>query len=56
VQEINEHLLEKWGIVGGYDLGWDYAHLQDHALFCVTEMNPRGEIDALVEALREVSG
>ncbi len=54
VQEINDHLLDKWGIVGGYDLGWDYPELENHAMFCVTEMNPRGEIDALVEALKEV--
>ncbi|MEA3340793.1 MAG: aminomethyl-transferring glycine dehydrogenase subunit GcvPA [Chloroflexota bacterium] len=51
VEEINRYLLEEWGIVGGYDLGRDYAHLQDHMLLCVTEMNPRDEIDALIEAL-----
>ena len=54
VQEINDHLLEGWGITGGYDVEWDYPHLKDHMLFCVTEMNPRGEIDALVDALKEV--
>jgi len=51
VKEINDRLLEVWGIVGGYDLGRDYAHLEKHMLLCVTEMNPREEIDALVEAL-----
>ncbi len=55
VAEINEHLLDEWGIIGGYDLGRDYSHLEDHMLLCVTEMNPRGEIDALVEALEEVT-
>jgi len=55
VKEINEYLLDEWGIIGGYDLGKDYAHLRDHMLLCVTEMNPRGEIDALVEALEEVA-
>lgn len=54
VKEINDHLLEEWSIIGGYDLGRDYPHLKDHMLLCVTEMNSRGEIDALVEALGEV--
>jgi len=53
VKEINDYLLEEWGIIGGYDLGRDYPHLKDHMLLCVTEMNPREEIDTLVEALRE---
>ena len=54
VAAINEHLLDQWGITGGYDLGQDYPHLKDHMLLCVTEMNPREEIDALVEALGEL--
>jgi glycine dehydrogenase subunit 1 len=55
VEEINGYLMEDWGIIGGYDLGRDYAHLKDHMLLCVTEMNTREEIDTLVEALREVA-
>ncbi len=53
VKEINDFLLDEWGMIGGYDLGRDYAHLKDHMLLCVTEMNPRDEIDELVEALEE---
>jgi len=56
VQEINERLLDEWGIIGGYDLERDYPRLKDHMLLCVTEMNPRQEIDLLVEALGEVAG
>ncbi len=52
--EINEALLER-GIIGGYDLGRDYPHLENSMLFCVTEMNTRAEIDRLVEALEEVT-
>ncbi len=48
VGEINARLIEK-GIIGGYDLGQDYPHLKDHMLICVTEMNTRDEIDALVD-------
>jgi glycine dehydrogenase subunit 1 len=54
VAEINEHLLEH-GILGGFDLGSEYPALKDHMLIAVTEMNSREEIDALVEALKEVS-
>jgi glycine dehydrogenase subunit 1 len=52
--EVNAHLLEH-GILGGYDLGQDYPSLKDHLLIAVTEMNTREEIDALAEALSEVS-
>jgi glycine dehydrogenase subunit 1 len=54
IKEINEHLY-KHGILGGYDIGKDYPHLKDHMLICVTEMNRKDEIDALVSALKEVS-
>jgi glycine dehydrogenase subunit 1 len=54
VSEINAALLEK-GIVGGYDLGQDYPHLKDTMLICVTEMNSKREIDALVEELGKLS-
>jgi glycine dehydrogenase subunit 1 len=55
VKEVNDRLLDEWGIIGGYDLGRDYPHLKNHMLLCVTEMNPREEIDELVEALEEVA-
>jgi glycine dehydrogenase subunit 1 len=53
VKKINTYLLEEWGIIGGYDLGKDYPHLERHMLVCVTEVISRQEIDALVEALAE---
>ena len=52
---MNDYLMEEWGIIGGYDLGRDYAHLERHMLLCVTEMNPREEIDMLLGALGEVA-
>ncbi len=54
VAALNDNLIEK-GIMGGYDLGQDYAHLKDHMLLCVTEMNSKAEIDALVEGLKEAT-
>ncbi len=55
VQAINDYLLAEWGIVGGYDLGRDYSHLENHMLVCVTEVISREEIEALVEALAEAA-
>lgn len=55
IAAINDYLLDEWGIIGGYDLGQDYAHLQNHMLLCVTEINPREEIDTLVRALGEAT-
>ena len=51
VGAINDYLLNEWGIIGGYDLGRDYPEMANTMLVCVTEMNTRAEIDALVEAL-----
>jgi len=55
VAQINKRLIDRWGIIGGYDLGQDYPHLKNHMLIAVTEMNPKEEIDTLVEALKEFS-
>ncbi len=53
VQQINDRLLLS-GIIGGYDLSIDYPDRPNQMLVCVTEMNGKDEIDALVEVLREV--
>ena len=50
IAKINEALLEQ-GIIGGYDLGGDYSHLENHMLLCVTEVNTKDEIDVLVATL-----
>ena len=55
VQAINRRLREKHGIIGGYDLGTDYPGSGDRMLLCITEMNPRSEIDALARALEEAA-
>jgi len=52
--EINARLLEHH-IIGGYDLGQAYPELGQAMLLCVTEMNPKDEIDRLVDALAEMS-
>jgi glycine dehydrogenase subunit 1 len=54
ISDINAALLDE-GFIGGCDLGRDYDHLKNHTLLCVTEMNSKNEIDALVEALRRLS-
>ena len=54
VAEINEALLDEWGMVGGYDLGQDYPALRDHMLLCVNEMVSRAEIEELADALAEI--
>ena len=56
IAEINQALLDEWGILGGYDLGNDYPALKDHMLLCVTEMISRAEIEELADALAEIGG
>jgi glycine dehydrogenase subunit 1 len=53
VGEINEGLMAR-GILGGKDLSKEFPDLGDCALFCVSEVHTKADIDRLVEALREV--
>ncbi|HEC22918.1 MAG TPA: aminomethyl-transferring glycine dehydrogenase subunit GcvPA [Chloroflexi bacterium] len=55
IAEINDYLLDAYGIIGGYDLGRDYPDRENQMLIAVTEMNPREEIDDLVKGLAEVA-
>ncbi len=55
VEQINAHLLDQYGIIGGYDLGKRYEERQGQMLVAVTEMNTREEIDLLVRGLAEVA-
>lgn len=47
-RQINEH-LRKQNIIGGYALG------EHSILYCVTEMNTRSEMDALIHALEVIA-
>jgi len=53
VEEINKQLLEI-GVHGGKDVSMDFPELGQTALYCVTEVHSKQDIDALVEALRTV--
>jgi glycine dehydrogenase subunit 1 len=52
---VNQRLFDEEGIIGGYDLGRDYPELEGCMLLCVTEMNSKGQIDVLVDALARVA-
>lgn len=54
VQEINKRLLERYNIIGGYDLSQDYPDRENQMLVAVTETNTKAEIDDLVLALEEI--
>jgi glycine dehydrogenase subunit 1 len=54
IDEVNAALLNE-GIIGGYDLGADYAHLAGHMLLAFTETNSKAEIDHLVSVLESLS-
>ena len=55
VDEINQQLLDRYNIIGGFDLGDVYPELEGHMLLCVTELNSVAQIDALVAALEAIS-
>jgi glycine dehydrogenase subunit 1 len=54
VAQINKALLAK-KIFGGKDLSEEFAQYGQSALYCVTEIHTQADIDALVEALKEVT-
>jgi glycine dehydrogenase subunit 1 len=53
VAEINGRLRER-GIFGGLDLSAQYPELGESALFCVTEVHTKADIDRLADELAEV--
>jgi len=53
VEEINRALLTR-GIFGGKDLSREFPQLGKSALYCVTEVHTKEDIDTLVSALQEV--
>ena len=55
VREINRYLLKK-NIFGGLDLSSEFPELEKCALFCVTEVHTKDDIDRLVRALQECLG
>lgn len=53
VKEINEKLLAK-GIFGGKDLSEEFPEMGQSALYCVTEVHLKKDLDRLVSALKEI--
>jgi glycine dehydrogenase subunit 1 len=53
VQVINQE-LKKRRIFGGKDLTEDFSDLKDCALFCVTEIHTKADIDGLAEGIQEI--
>ncbi|MGA2408284.1 MAG: aminomethyl-transferring glycine dehydrogenase subunit GcvPA [Bacteroidales bacterium] len=53
VAHINKALLAK-GVFGGMDLSQEFPLLKNCALYCVTEMHSKPDIDTLISALHEI--
>lgn len=53
VEKINRALLEK-GIFGGKDLSKEFPEFGQSALYCITEMHTKRDIDTLAYALNEI--
>ena len=52
VEELNKKLLTK-GIFGGKDLSKEFPELGQCALYCVTEVHTKNDIDRLITAIEE---
>jgi glycine dehydrogenase subunit 1 len=53
VEQINQRLLEK-KIFGGKDLSLEFPEFGQSALFCVTEVHTKEDIDHLVQAIKDI--
>ena len=53
VSDVNQKLLGR-RIHGGKDVSREFSELGQTALYCVTEMHSRGEIESLVAAMEDV--
>lgn len=54
VYEIHEKLLSKYGVHGGKTLKEEFPELGETALYCVTEMHSKNDIDRLTDAIKTV--
>jgi len=55
VTEINQALLER-GILGGKDISKEFPHFGNSALYCVTEVHSKEDIERLAETLVAITG
>ncbi|TDL73644.1 aminomethyl-transferring glycine dehydrogenase subunit GcvPA [Rhodococcus qingshengii] len=53
VEQINQRLIEK-KIFGGKDLSLEFPEFGQSALFCVTEVHTKEDIDHLVQAIKAI--
>ncbi len=53
VSDINRNLLE-YGIFGGKDLSKEFPELGNSALYCITEIHTKSDIDKLADILKKV--
>ncbi|MCB2156134.1 aminomethyl-transferring glycine dehydrogenase subunit GcvPA [bacterium] len=49
-----DRMREDFGIVGGLDLGRFYPEMEDAVLVCATEMNTAEDVEAYIDAARQV--
>jgi len=56
VRTLNQTLLKRYGILGGKNISREFPELGQTALYCVTELHSKTDIDQLVQALRNVLG
>ena len=52
-ERLNKALIE-YKIFGGIDLSADFPELGNSALYCVTEIHSKEDLDTLVASLKEV--
>jgi glycine dehydrogenase subunit 1 len=55
IGEVNRSLRER-GIFGGFDLKRNFPEMGERALYCISEVHNKADIDSLVSYLKEIVG
>jgi glycine dehydrogenase subunit 1 len=56
VRTLHKTLLKEYGVHGGKDLSKEFPELGQTALYCVTELHSKSDMDRLAQALSKVLG
>jgi glycine dehydrogenase subunit 1 len=56
VRKLHQTLLKEYGVHGGKDLSKEFPELGQTALYCVTEVHSKSDMDRLAQALSKILG
>jgi glycine dehydrogenase subunit 1 len=56
IEAVHRRLLAKYGVHGGHSISKEFPELGQTALYCVTEVHSKGDIERLAQGLSDILG